>query len=108
MIETGVASRVMGIRASGESIHEALKRVDKLVSQVKKNWSDIEGLDTAVKLIDYFRQHDLEPIAVAIEKTLAQNKALEPAGEFHPQLQARAIKRGLIISYREVEKELSG
>jgi hypothetical protein len=108
LIETGVASRVMGIRAGGESIEESLKRVDKLVSQVKADWSNIAKLDTAVKLIDYFRQHNLEPIAEAIEKTLSQNKAREPAGEFHAQLQALAIKRGLISSYREVQKELAG
>ena len=108
LIETGVASRVMGIRASGESIEESLKRVDKLVSQVKKNWSNISELDTPANLIDYFRQHNLKPIAEAIEQTLSQNKALEPAGEFHSQLQALAIKRGLISSYREVQKELTG
>lgn len=108
LIETGVASRIMGIRASGESIQESLKRVDKLVSHVKANWSDIAELDTAGKLMDYFRQHNLEPIAESIEKTLSKNKALEPAGEFHSQLQALAIKRGLISSYREVQKELEG
>jgi hypothetical protein len=96
LIETGVASRVMGIRAGGEDIDESLKRVDKLVSQVKADWSSIAKLDTAVKLIDYFRQHN------------SQNKAREPAGEFHAQLQALAIKRGLISSYREVQKELAG
>ena len=106
LIETGVASRIMGIRVSGESIQESLQRVDKLVSQVKADWSNIAELDTAAKLIDYLRKHNLEPIAESIEKTLAQNKDREPGGEFHPQLQARAIKRGLISSYREVQKEL--
>lgn len=108
LIESGVASRIMGIRASGESIRESLKRVNKLVSQVKADWPNIAGLDTAAKLIAYFRQHNLEPIAESIEKTLAQNKAREPSGEFHPQLQAQAIKRGLISSYREVQKEMEG
>ena len=106
LVETGVASRVMGIRESGDSIDEALERVDELVSKVKADWSHIAKLDTAEKLLNYFRQHDLEPIAEAIEETLSQNKAREPTGEFHPQLQALAIKRGLISSYQEVQKEL--
>ena len=108
LVETGVASRVMGIRESGDSIEDALKRVNKLVSQVKADWSHIAELDTAAELIDYFRQHDLEPIAEAIQQTLEQNEPQEPepTGEFHPQLQALAIKRGLISSYQEVQKEL--
>lgn len=108
LVETGVASRVMGIRVRGDSIEESLKRVDKLVSKVKAEWSNIEELDTAVELINYFRGHNLAPIAEAIEKTLSKNQALEPAGEFHTQLQAMAIKRGLISANREVQKELAG
>ena len=50
LVETGVASRVMGIRESGDSIEDALERVNKLVSQVKADWSDIAELDTADKL----------------------------------------------------------
>ncbi len=108
LVETGVASRVMGIRVKGDSIKESLKRLDKLVSKVKAEWSNIEELDTAEKLINYFRGNDLVPIAKAIEETLSKNRALEPAGEFHAQLQAMAIKRGLIAANREVQKELSG
>jgi len=107
LVESGVSSRVMGIRAEGDGIGEALRRVDELLGQVKEQWSSIGTLDTPGKLINYFRAHDLAPIAEAIEKTLSQNRAREPTDELHSQLQAMAIKRGLTYAYNEVRKELS-
>ena len=105
LVETGVSSRVMGIRAPGAGLREALARLDEMLSQVKEQWGVIGALDTAAALIDYLRQHELDPIAAAIETTLTANRAQEPTGEFHRQLQIMAIKRGLISAYEEVKKE---
>jgi hypothetical protein len=46
LVETGVASRVMGIRVLGESLESARHRVDTLLSQVKAQWSSVEQLGT--------------------------------------------------------------
>ena len=92
LVASGVSSRVMGLRS-----------VDDLLSELKEQWTKIEPLDTAKKLINYCRTHDLAPIAEAIEKTLSQNSGTEPSGESHLQLQADAIKRGLLNAFWEVE-----
>ncbi len=104
LVETGVSSRVMGIRSRGDSISKALGRIDGLLSKVKEQWDDIGPLDTTEELLDYFRKHDLDPIAKAIESTLSTNQSREPTGEFRQQIQARAIKRGLMFAYREVKR----
>ena len=105
LIETGVSSRVLGIRSEGDSISDAHKRVDELLTMVKEQWEEIAPLDKPAKLIKYFQDNNLEPIAKAVKETLDANQDSEPEtpGEFHQQLQARAIKQGLIAAYREVK-----
>jgi len=92
LVASGVSSRVMGLGS-----------VDSLLSEVEEQWTNIEPLGTAGKLINYCRAHDLAPIAEAIEKTLSQNSGMEPTGESHLQLQADAIKRGLVNAFWEVK-----
>lgn len=92
LVASGVSSRVMGLGS-----------VDSLLSELEEQWTNIEPLDTAEKLINYCRTHDLAPIAEAIEKTLSQNSDMEPTGESHRQLQADAIKRGLVNAFWEVK-----
>ena len=92
LVASGVSSRVMGLGS-----------VDSLLRDLKEQWTNIEPLDTAEKLINYCRTHDLAPIAEAIEKTLSQNSGMEPSGESHRQLQADAIKRGLLNAFWEVK-----
>jgi len=92
LVASGVSSRVMGLGS-----------VDSLLSDLEEQWTNIEPLDTAEKLINYCRTHDLAPIAEAIEKTLSQNSGMEPTGESHRQLQADAIKRGLLNAFWEVK-----
>lgn len=97
LVASGVSSRVMGLRS-----------VDALLSELKEQWADIEPLDTADKMISHFRIHDLAPIAEAIERTLWQNRAAEPSGESHSQLQADAVKRGLCYAFWEVKGQPPG
>jgi hypothetical protein len=97
LVASGVSSRVM-----------VLGSVDELLSELKEQWTDIEPLDTTGKLINYFRTHDLAPIAEAIERTLSQNRAAEPNGESHSQLQADAVKRGLCYAFWEVKGQPPG
>ena len=97
LVAAGVSSRVMGLGSA-----------DKLLGEFKEQWTRIEALDSAEELINYFGEHDLAPIAEAIEKTLSQNRDSEPTGESHIQLQADAIKRGLTYAFWEVEDQLLG
>jgi hypothetical protein len=92
LVATGVSSQVMGIQSA-----------ESLLSRVEVQWPNIENLETAEALITYFNEHDLATIAEAIEKTLSQNSASEPTGESHRQLQADAIKRGLVNAVWEVK-----
>jgi hypothetical protein len=95
LVAAGVSSRVMGLSSA-----------DELLSEFKEQWAKIEALDSAEELINYFAEHDLAPIAAAIEKTLSQNSDSEPTGQSHSQLQADAIKRGLTYAFWEVKGEL--
>jgi hypothetical protein len=92
LVASGVSSRVMGLRSA-----------EALLDVVEAQWADIETLDTADKLIKYFRAQYLGHIAEAIESTLWQNRAAEPTGDSHLQLQADAIKRGLSYAFWEVK-----
>lgn len=92
LVATGVSSQIMGIQSAGA-----------LLTRVEAQWPNIENLETAEALITYFNEHDLAVIAEAIQKTLAQNSASEPTGESHKQLQADAIKRGLVNAVWEVK-----
>ena len=92
LIAAGVSSRVMG-----------LPSVPALLSTFEEQWANIENLDSAEELIRYFRGHDLTPVAESIETTLSQNRGLEPTGEPHSQLQADAIKRGLLYAFWELK-----
>ncbi len=104
LVQTGVSSRVLGIRERGEGIENALQRVDTILTKVKQQWKSVGKLDTSDELITYFRGHELAPIAQAIEKTLDANKAREPSGEPHAWLQAKAIKDGLIDAHRKIKE----
>jgi hypothetical protein len=95
LVAAGVSSRVMGLRSA-----------DELLSEFKEQWVKIEALDSAEELISYFDEHDLAPIAEAIQQTLLQNSALEPSIKTHRQLQTDAIKRGLVYAFWEVKGEL--
>jgi hypothetical protein len=105
LVESGVSSRIMGIRSPGEPLASARAKIIALLSQVKAQWSSIESLSTADALVVYFRTHQLTPIAEAIEQTLVANTAQEPTGAQHPQLQAAAIKAGLAFAHKEVTGE---
>ena len=97
LVASGVSSRVM-----------ALPSAEALLDVVEEQWEDIETLDTADRLIKYFRAQYLAHIAEAIEATLWQNRATEPSGDSHLQLQADAIKRGLSYAFWEVKGQSPG
>lgn len=105
LVEAGVSSRVMGIRAPGESLESARHRVEALLSEVKAQWSSVAPLDTAAELLAYYRAQQLIPIAEAIAQTLTANQVQEPADMHHSQLQANAIKQGLVSAYQQVKGE---
>jgi hypothetical protein len=92
LVATGVSSRLMGMPSA-----------NALLGLVEEQWPNIENLETAETLITYFNEHDLAAIADAIEKTLSQNSATEPTDESHRQLQADAIKRGLVNAVWEAK-----
>ena len=92
LVATGVSSRVMGIPSA-----------DAILSLMEEQWPNIGNLESVEALISYFHENDLTAIADAIEKTLSQNSASEPTGESHRQLQADAIKRGLVNAVWEVK-----
>jgi hypothetical protein len=96
LVASGVSSRVMGLRSA-----------EALLDVVKEQWADIETLETADELITYFRAQYLVHIAEAIESTLSQNRPAEPSGDSHLQLQADAIKRGLLYAFWEVKGQPS-
>lgn len=115
LVETGVSARVLGLRSPGESLAEARNKVWQLLGTVEEQWDTIASLETAEAFITYFRTQNLSPLAEAIEQTLAHNRAQEPTGgsdraaSIHPgrtqhsQLQAMAIRAGLIYAYRRVK-----
>ncbi|MBV6506421.1 MAG: hypothetical protein ILNGONEN_01998 [Syntrophorhabdaceae bacterium] len=106
LIETGVSSRILGIRAEGDNIDEARKKVAELLKKVQEQWSDIGTQNTSNELTTYFREHNLVPIAEAIDKTLAANAAYAPNDKEYVWLQARAIKQGLIDAFNKMQEEL--
>jgi hypothetical protein len=97
LVASGVSSRIMGLRSAEE-----------LLGELKNQWANIEVLGTVDKLINYFRAHDLVPIAEAIERTLSKNRAAEPVSESHKKLQADAVKRGLCYAFWEVKGQPPG
>jgi hypothetical protein len=107
LIETGVSSRVLGLRQPGESLDDALGRVEKMLDMVQGQWQTISGLHTAQAIMDHLTAHHLAAVAGAIQQSLEANRAQEPAGSTHTFLQTHAIKQGLIGAYRKI-KELRG
>lgn len=96
-IETGVFSRIFENQTEEEA--------KLLLTDVVKDWDKIKDLNTTKELINYFQGNNLKPIANAINSTLTSNADHEPSGEWHPWLQAKAIKVGLINAYNEVMKD---
>jgi hypothetical protein len=99
-IETGVFSRVLG--------NSTVEQSKSLLTQMVQDWDAIVVLDTSEKLINYFQEHNLFPIAEAIQETLIANAEQESTGELNSWLQAKAIKVGLINAYDEIMKNTSG
>lgn len=108
LIETGLVSQIMGIRVIGDSPQKSLKSLENMLNRVKSDWPNIAKFETADQIIGYLYDHDLASIAGAIQKTFFDYRAAEPGGEYHLQLQAMAVKRGLVAAYREVQNRLSG
>lgn len=106
LIETGVSSRILGIREEGDHIDEARKKVAELLNKVQEQWGGVGILNTSNEITTYFRDHNLVPIAEAIDKTLAANAAHAPNDDEHVWLQARAIKQGLIDAFNKMQEEL--
>jgi hypothetical protein len=78
--------------------------VGQLLVTVEEQWDNIAPLETAEALSTYFRTQNLLPLAEVIEQTLAHNRAQEPpGGARHSQLQAMAIRAGLIYAYRQIK-----
>ncbi len=105
LVEAGVSSRVMGMRSPGDSLASARTKITELLNRMKAQWSSMDNLSTAEMLVADCRAHDLTPIAEAIEQTLVANKAQEPTGTQHLQLQASAVKEGLAFTYKQVTGE---
>jgi hypothetical protein len=104
LVETGVSSRVLGLRQPGDSMDEALARVERMIEAVKGQWETIAGLDTAQAIMAHLTAHDLGAVAGAIQQTLDANRAQEPGGSTQTFLQSHAIKRGLTGAYRKIKE----
>lgn len=105
LVEAGVSSRVMGIRAPGDTLASARTKITALLHRMKAQWHQMDSLSVAEALVAHCRAHELTPIAEAIEQTLMANKAQEPTGTPHLQLQVSAIKAGLAFAYHQVTGE---
>jgi hypothetical protein len=103
-IETGVASRITGTREGDESFEAARERVKQIANQVKAEWDQVQALDEASKIIEYFAAHQQQIVANAISTTLEKNKYDEPMmlPERHKYLQTAAVFRGLARAWYEV------
>ncbi len=104
LIQTGVSSRMLGLRQRGDRPQEALARVEKKLDAVKDQWANLSGLNSAQSIIDYLNANNLEDVAGAIRETLDANQAQAPSRSTHAFLQARAIKQGLIRAHRDIKK----
>jgi hypothetical protein len=105
LVETGVSSRVLGLRQPGDSMDEALRRVERLLEAVKGHWQTIARLDSARAIMDHLKANDLEAVAGAIQQSLDANQAQEPGGNTQAFLQAHAVRRGLIDAYRKIKEQ---
>ena len=104
LVETGVSSRVLGLRQPGDSLDEALARVEQMLEAVKGQWETISHLDAAPAIMDHLKAHDLGAVAGAIQQSLDANQAKEPGGSTQTFLQSHAIKQGLIGAYRKIKE----
>ncbi len=104
LIQTGVSSRVLGLRQPGESISEALVRLEQQLDAVRDQWANLSGFQSAQAIIEYLNTNDLGDVAGVIGQTLEANAAEVPSGETHAFLQARAIKEGLIDAYQKIKQ----
>ena len=104
LVETGVSSRVLGLRQPGDSMDDALARVERILEAVKGQWETISRLNTAQAIMDHLKANDLEAVASAIQQSLDANQAQEPGGSTQAFLQAHAIKRGLIGAHRKIKE----
>lgn len=104
LVETGVSSRVLGLREPGERADEARRRVEQRLDTVKAQWGTLSGLDSAQAIIDHLNASHLGDVAGAIRQTLDANRAQAPGGDAHAMLQASAIKQGLVDAYQKINK----
>lgn len=105
-VETGVTSRVLGIRNPGDSLEEARQRLDTLLRQMRAEWHRVTPLNSVADILAVYRaQPQLVPLADAIAQTLAANQAQEPAGPQHSARQATAVKQGLAAAYQQITGE---
>ena len=105
LVETGVSSRVLGLRQPGDSMDDALRRVERLLDGVKGQWETISHLNAAQAIMDHLNAHDLAAVAGAIQQSLDANQAQEPGGSTQTFLQSHAIKRGLLGAYRKIKEQ---
>ena len=104
LVETGVSSRVLGLRQPGDSLDAALARVEQMLEAVKSQWETISRLNAAQAIMDHLKANDLAAVAGAIQQSLDANQAKEPGGSTQTFLQSHAIKRGLIGAYRKIKE----
>jgi len=105
-VKTGVSSRILGLQL-GSNIDENITKIAELLSEVKGQWENIENINSSVDLIEYFNQHNLEPISEAILVTLRANEARRPPDDLDDSRTARAIKVGLADAYYKINEELN-
>jgi hypothetical protein len=105
LLETGVSSRVLGLRQPGDSLPQALSRVEQTLEAVRAQWDTLAALNSAVAIMDHLKANALEPVAGAIQQTLEANQAREPDRHMHEFLQAYAIKQGLVDAYRKFKQQ---
>lgn len=103
LVETGVSSRVLGLREPGESSDEARRRVEQRLDTVKAQWGTLSNLGSAQAIMDYLDANNLGDVAEAIRQTLEANRAQAPSGDSHATLQASAAKQGLVDAYQKVK-----
>ncbi len=91
LVRTGVRSRILGILPDE-------KRRQQL-TRIKRRWPSIDRWETTPALLDYLRSHGLSPVAERVEATLTANAPNAPPGGIEEQLEAGAVKIGLLQAY---------
>lgn len=94
-VRAGLATRLLGIMPE--------ENARATMSSIRARWSEIDRIESAPGLTNFFNQANMAAVVERIEATLLQNEPDAPAAGIDARLQAAALKQGMVDAALEFE-----